>query len=118
MFCTSCGNSLRHSDRFCAQCGAVVNSADQTASPAVVLNAPRRLERPLRDRKLAGVCAGFAHYFGFDVTLMRILWLVGTFYTVGTGIIVYLMCWAVMPSQATAPLATTAESPAPSSHPA
>ena len=26
------------------------------------------------DKKIAGVCAGFARYFGMDVTLMRILW--------------------------------------------
>lgn len=53
--------------------------------------------RSATDKKVAGVCAGFANYFGMDVTLMRILWLAGTFYTAGTGLLIYLLCWAVMP---------------------
>lgn len=53
--------------------------------------------RSATDKKVAGVCAGLANYFGMDVTLMRILWLAGIFYTVGTGLLIYLLCWVVMP---------------------
>ena len=30
----------------------------------------------MHEKKLAGVCAGFARYFDVDVTVMRILWLI------------------------------------------
>ncbi|MBE6235982.1 MAG: PspC domain-containing protein [Bacteroidales bacterium] len=36
----------------------------------------KKLVRDIRNKKLAGVCAGVANYFGLDVTLVRIIWLV------------------------------------------
>lgn len=110
MFCTSCGNSLHETDRFCAQCGKGVNPSDTASQTFGAAPKRRRLERPFEDRKLGGVCAGFASYFGVDVTFMRILWLAGTFYTVGTGIIVYLLCWMVMPVEPPRPAFVPASS--------
>ena len=49
------------------------------------------------NKKVAGVCAGFARYFEVDETLMRVLWLalaIGT----GVGFIAYVVAWIVMPS--------------------
>lgn len=43
------------------------------------------------DRKLMGVCAGIADYFGIDVTLVRILWVVATFAGLGSLILVYIL---------------------------
>jgi len=63
----------------------------------VVRQDSRRLERCMRDKKIAGVCAGFAHYFGVDVTLMRIIWLVLIFVPPSIGVIAYLLAWLVMP---------------------
>jgi len=51
----------------------------------------------MRDKKIAGVCAGFAHYFSVDVTLMRIIWLVLIFVPPSIGVIAYLLAWLVMP---------------------
>jgi len=51
----------------------------------------------MRDKKIAGVCSGFAHYFGVDVTLMRIIWLVLIFVPPSIGVIAYLLAWVVMP---------------------
>lgn len=42
------------------------------------------------DGKLMGVCAGMADYFGVDVTLVRIAWVVATLLGVGSLILVYL----------------------------
>ena len=36
----------------------------------------KKLVRDIKNKKLAGVCAGVANYFGLDVTLVRIIWLV------------------------------------------
>lgn len=92
MFCTRCGSELRETDRFCSQCGVSV------ASPHSSLPQPgRQLARSMYDKKIAGVCAGFAHYFDCDVTLMRVIWLILAFGTGGLGFIGYIVGWIVMP---------------------
>ena len=40
--------------------------------------------------KIMGVSAGIADYFGIDVTLVRIAWVVGTLVGFGSLILVYL----------------------------
>lgn len=40
--------------------------------------------------KFMGVCAGIAHYFGIDATLVRIAFVLGTIFGFGSLIIVYL----------------------------
>jgi phage shock protein C len=52
-----------------------------------------------KDRaKLAGVCAGIADYFGWDVTLVRIAWVIATLVWSPVMIITYiLMAWLVDP---------------------
>jgi phage shock protein C len=50
----------------------------------------------MQDKKIAGVCSGFAHYFDCDVTLMRVIWLILAFGT-GLGFIGYIIGWIVMP---------------------
>lgn len=50
-----------------------------------------------RDKKVSGVCAGIAEYFGIDPTLIRLLWAVGTLFTVGTGILAYVICALIIP---------------------
>ena len=60
--------------------------------------AGRPLHRSRTDKLLAGVCAGLADWLGWDVTLVRILYvLVSIFSAAFPGIIVYLILWVVMP---------------------
>ncbi len=47
------------------------------------------------DRKLFGVCGGIAEYFGWDPTIVRILWAVFTI-TGGAGAIIYLLATLLM----------------------
>lgn len=54
------------------------------------------LLRTRRDRILAGVCAGIAEYFGWDSTSVRTAWVVLTLLG-GSGIVLYLIMWLVMP---------------------
>lgn len=56
----------------------------------------KRLYRSRTDRKLAGVCAGIAEYYGWDPTLVRVAWIVLTLLG-GSGILIYLIMWLVMP---------------------
>lgn len=50
-----------------------------------------------KDRVFAGVCGGLAEYFGFDVTLVRVIYAVLTFFTAFSGVFFYLVLWLVMP---------------------
>lgn len=56
----------------------------------------KRLVRIQKDKKIAGVCTGFAAYFNVDPVMVRIaaiaLSLLG-----GGGILLYLLAWIVMP---------------------
>lgn len=47
-----------------------------------------RLYRPMEDRMLAGVCAGLARFFGIDVPLVRIGWVLFTLLG-GSGVLAY-----------------------------
>ncbi len=56
------------------------------------------LHRSQTNKVIAGVCAGLADWLGWDVTLVRILYvLVSVFSAAFPGIIVYLILWLVMP---------------------
>jgi phage shock protein PspC (stress-responsive transcriptional regulator) len=50
----------------------------------------------MHEKKIAGVCAGFARYLDVDPTLMRIIWLVVAL-TTGVGFIAYIIAWIAMP---------------------
>jgi phage shock protein C len=57
----------------------------------------RRLTRS-RDKMIAGVCAGIAEHFGWDVTLFRVAYVfVSIISAAFPGILVYLVLWIVMP---------------------
>jgi phage shock protein C len=92
MFCTQCGLKLGDADNFCAKCGATA----RPDAPPRAQAGPKRLVRLMRDKKIAGVCAGWARYFDMDVTLMRILWLLAALFT-GLGFIAYIVAWIAMP---------------------
>ena len=59
----------------------------------------KKLTLSSTDKKLAGVCGGFAKYFDVDPTLIRIILLVLVL-CCGVGLLAYLVCWAVMPKEA------------------
>jgi phage shock protein PspC (stress-responsive transcriptional regulator) len=58
----------------------------------------KRLLRPKDGRRIAGVCAGLAAYYGIDVGLVRLGFGVFTVFY-GLGILIYLIAWAVMPEE-------------------
>lgn len=51
------------------------------------------------NRMLAGVCAGLAEYFGWDVTVVRLIYALATIFTVFSGVIIYAVLWLVMPEK-------------------
>ena len=49
----------------------------------------KRLTRS-NNRMIGGVCAGIADYFEWDITLVRIIYVLATFFTAFSGGLVYL----------------------------
>jgi phage shock protein C len=57
----------------------------------------RRLTRS-SNKMIAGVCAGFAEYLGWDVTRFRVAFvLVSIISAAFPGLLVYLILWVLMP---------------------
>jgi phage shock protein PspC (stress-responsive transcriptional regulator) len=73
---------------------------------------PRRLVRPIADRKIGGVCAGAAQFIGVDATVVRLLWVVLSIYpgAIVCGVLFYVVAWLIIPSETMArldPIAST-----------
>jgi len=62
-----------------------------------MVDATRRLRRS-KNRLVAGVCGGIAEWLGWDVTLVRVLYVVLSLVSIAfPGTIVYIILWIVMP---------------------
>ncbi|WP_303635877.1 MULTISPECIES: PspC domain-containing protein [Stenotrophomonas] len=62
---------------------------------------PRTLSRSLNDRMIAGVMGGIAHRFGWNPTLVRVLYVVISLASAAfPGILVYLLLWLLIPNEA------------------
>jgi phage shock protein PspC (stress-responsive transcriptional regulator) len=54
--------------------------------------------RKSKNKMIAGVCAGIAEWTGWDVTVVRLLYvLLSVLSAAFPGILVYLVLWIVMP---------------------
>jgi phage shock protein PspC (stress-responsive transcriptional regulator) len=53
----------------------------------------KKLFRSRSDKWLGGVCGGLARYFETDPLLIRLLWIVVTIFSMGVGIIAYILFW-------------------------
>jgi len=90
-FCHLCGTGLPTGARFCSNCGTVVVATAPTPG--------RPLVRPLIGRQIAGVCLGVAQANGWDVTVVRVLTVVGFFCSSGLVGIAYLAGWIGIPEE-------------------
>lgn len=59
----------------------------------------KRLVRSTSDKWIAGVCSGIANYFGWDVAILRLVYLLLTVFTGFCGVIVYIILWICMPKE-------------------
>lgn len=94
MYCTQCGTRLDDSARFCTSCGRPVGALPP---PGLTGPPPRKLRRIMSQKKIAGICAGFAEYFDTDVTLMRVIWVALLLLPPQIGFFAYIVCWFVLP---------------------
>jgi phage shock protein PspC (stress-responsive transcriptional regulator) len=87
MYCNHCGKPNRDDAQYCAFCYATFAGA----------MTPRQLVRPRYGRRIAGVCAGVAQHYGWNVTTVRLLWFLAFIFG-GTGGLLYIILWIVMPN--------------------
>lgn len=59
----------------------------------------RQLRRSKSNRMIAGVCGGLGEYLEVDPVLVRLLLVVATLMG-GSGIILYLVAWVLIPEEA------------------
>lgn len=56
-----------------------------------------QLRRSSSNRVIAGVCGGMAEHFKVDATVIRLLWVLLTLFSIGTGLLLYLIAAMIMP---------------------
>lgn len=58
------------------------------------------LRRSRSKRLIAGICGGLADWLGWDVTLVRVLFVLVSIFSAGfPGLLVYIILWVVMPEE-------------------
>jgi len=64
------------------------------------MNAPRSLSRSRHDRMLAGVIGGIARRYGWNSTLLRVIYVILSIASAAfPGILVYLILWLLIPEE-------------------
>ncbi|HZU22986.1 MAG TPA: PspC domain-containing protein [Terriglobales bacterium] len=107
MYCNYCGRQIQDDAVVCAYCARPVGAT-----------VPRRhLYRPVEGRKIGGVALGMAVYFGEDVMLVRLIWVLALLLTLPIAFILYIIAWIIIPEEPLRlPVATsTISSPSPQS---
>ena len=57
----------------------------------------KKLYRSSSNRMIAGVCAGVAEYLNIDPTVIRVIWAIACFGTL--GILAYIACALIIPEK-------------------
>jgi phage shock protein C len=91
MYCSHCGRQIDPAARFCSACGAACQSA-----PFAHATFAGQLTRARHPRVIGGVCSGLALHYGWDVTVVRLIWVLCVFFG-GTGVLAYIIAWIVIP---------------------
>ncbi len=57
----------------------------------------RKLYRSRSQKMVGGVCGGLSEYFDIDVSVIRVLWVIGTLLSIGLGILAYIIMLIIFP---------------------
>ncbi|OGW84595.1 MAG: hypothetical protein A2987_05760 [Omnitrophica bacterium RIFCSPLOWO2_01_FULL_45_10] len=57
----------------------------------------KRIYLSAANKKLGGVCGGIGEYFEVDPTLIRVIFIIATLFSLGLGILAYFLIWLIMP---------------------
>ncbi len=86
--------------------GTSESAASPGPEPAPFHSKGKRLYRSEQEKVIGGVCSGLANYFGIDVVIVRIIFIL-LFFAGGTGFIAYLILWIAVPSTASTEIGST-----------
>ncbi|GLY52042.1 PspC domain-containing protein [Lentzea sp. NBRC 102530] len=59
----------------------------------------KKLRRSRNDKMIAGVCGGVAKMVGVDAAILRIILVAATLLGFGTGAVLYVAAWLLMPEE-------------------
>jgi phage shock protein C len=81
--------------------GAVLlfNKSKSDKTEGVDAGSEKKLYRSRSQKMLGGVCGGLAEYFEIDVSVVRVLWVIGTLLSVGLGVLAYIVMLIVFQEQ-------------------
>lgn len=79
---------------------ATEETKEEQASQPSSANTRKRIFRDPDEKILGGVCAGIGKYFGFDPLWLRLAWVLLVFLA-GTGFLIYLILWIIIPKAKT-----------------
>ncbi|MER7014833.1 PspC domain-containing protein [Saccharopolyspora sp. NPDC000359] len=70
-----------------------------TSTAANTETSSRKFRRSRDERMIAGLCGGAAEALGLDPTLVRVGLIALTLFGFGSGFLLYLACWLVVPEE-------------------
>jgi phage shock protein PspC (stress-responsive transcriptional regulator) len=59
----------------------------------------KKLYRSRSQKMVGGVCGGLSDYFDIDVSVIRVLWVIGTLLSIGLGVLAYIVMLIIFPEQ-------------------
>jgi phage shock protein C len=74
-------------------------TCDATSDSEVMNTDTIKLRRSRTDRMVAGVCGGIARMLKVDAAIVRIVLVAATLLGFGTGAVLYLIAWLVVPEE-------------------
>jgi phage shock protein C len=103
MFCSSCGKEIPVDARFCAHCGTQVGGYYEPVRPPVP-----GLYRSRSQRMIAGLCGGLSATYGWDLSVVRLIAVLGLLFSGPVIFSAYIIAWMVVPEE---PFFTTPVAP-------
>jgi phage shock protein C len=74
-------------------------TASGGSGQSIPSSGPQRLYRSQTERKLLGVCGGLAEFLNTDPTIIRILFIVGGFISLGFVLVLYVLMGIIVPKE-------------------
>ncbi|MCD7778565.1 MAG: PspC domain-containing protein [Clostridiales bacterium] len=57
----------------------------------------KKLKKSLNNKMVSGVCGGIGEYVNVDPTVIRVIWAIAAFFSLGAAIVIYIILVFVIP---------------------